>query len=676
MRADTELNAKLKRAEERQDTFVAQQVEAGEADLARRAPQPAAPPPAPVPSEQSPAAASRPTRPAHLQASSVHGSGADSEGDVERPSKKSRGEEAEEAMGEMPLPEVGQTDDEEELNPKRTRFAAEPEDDSDEPTTPVPEESGSLASVLKKPRRQRSRPGGKYDVCEAFSPPRDAARARERGLRGGWSLDIQCEDGTTKRSWDLSCPKQAEEAFKLISRDKPQLIVLSPPCTKFCSLWYFKNMAIPRQEWLQAVRMVNVAVRFAELQLEGGRHFVFEHPLTARSWKLPRVQRLRARAGVSETSLHMCAFGLESQDEMGVAPAKKPTRILTSSTAICEKLTRVCSQDHRHVQLLSGRAAAAAIYTRQFVDAILDGLEIELGAIENVHFLGSVMTHGEDDGHVDSDQVLQECVGPYFVEINGLYVDDISGESLPPDLVQEGRRDELVGFDKRNVYSIVRRSWAEQNSIPIKGTRWVDKRKGDKVRSRLCVQDFNFKKGKVGPEELFAPTPPLVAARYTVSRAASGVQLPRRFRRKLMALDFEKAFLNGVMERQVCIVLPEEDGRRCGGEMVGLLHRAMYGLREAPAIWQRVVQQLMKELGFRACVTVPCLYYHQERDLLVVAHVDDLLVSGPHDELVSFRRAIQERFDCGGAILGDEAGDVSEISFLGRRLRQTKDGIE
>ena len=122
----------------------------------------------------------------------------------------------------------------------------------------------------------------------------------------------------------------------------------------------------------------------------------------------------------------------------------------------------------------------------------------------------------------------------------------------------------------------------------------------------------------------------------------------------------------------MCIVLPEEDGRGCGGEMVGLLHRAMYGLGEAPAIWQRVVQQLMKELGFRACVTVPCLYYHQERDLLVVAHVDDLLVSGPHDEVVSSRRAIQERFDCGGAILGDEAGDVSEIPFLGRRLRQTK----
>ena len=196
------------------------------------------------------------------------------------------------------------------------------------------------------------------------------------------------------------------------------------------------------------------------------------------------------------------------------------------------------------------------------------------------------------------------------------------------------------------------------------------------MRTRLCVQDFNFAKGKAGPDELFAPTPPLVAARYVVSRAASGMRFPRSCRRKLMALDFEKAFLNGVMERQVCIVLPLEDSRRRGGEKVGLLQRAMYGLREAPAIWQRVVQELMKELGFEACATIPCLYYHPGRDLIVVAHVDDLLVSGPHRELLSLRKDIQERFDCGGEILGDEPGDVKEISFLGRRLRQTSTGLE
>ena len=43
-----------------------------------------------------------------------------------------------------------------------------------------------------------------------------------------------------------------------------------------------------------------------------------------------------------------------------------------------------------------------------------------------------------------------------------------------------------------------------------------------------------------------------------------------------MALDFEKAFLYGDMEREVCIVLPVEDPRSDGGRNVGYLKKAMY----------------------------------------------------------------------------------------------------
>ena len=110
--------------------------------------------------------------------------------------------------------------------------------------------------------------------------------------------------------------------------------------------------------------------------------------------------------------------------------------------------------------------------------------------------------------------------------------------------------------------------------------------------------------------------------------------------------------------------------------MVGLLRKAMYGLREAPAIWQSVVQDIMCKLGFEACVTVPCVYYHEDRDLVVVAHVDDFLVSGPHGELERLKAEIQAFYDCEGDILGDDPGDKKELSFLGRSLRHTAAGIE
>ena len=124
---------------------------------------------------------------------------------------------------------------------------------------------------------------------------------------------------------------------------------------------------------------------------------------------------------------------------------------------------------------MSGRAAAAAIYTEEFVDSILDGLELELSANERAGLVGSVQTQDDDDGHVDPDKAVRDNVSGYFMGIEGSYIDDISGEALPPALVQEGRRDELAGFEKRGVYKVVDRSWAERNGIPIKGVRRVDK---------------------------------------------------------------------------------------------------------------------------------------------------------------------------------------------------------
>ena len=106
----------------------------------------------------------------------------------------------------------------------------------------------------------------------------------------------------------------------------------------------------------------------------------------------------------------------------------------------------------------------------------------------------------------------------------------MTGLPLEPKLVQAGRLNELRGFDPQEVYEIRTRAWAKANGVPVLGTRWVDRKKGDVVRSRLVAQDFNHTKGKQEPDELFAATPPLIAARYSVSRSASCSDFPRRLR--------------------------------------------------------------------------------------------------------------------------------------------------
>ena len=56
-----------------------------------------------------------------------------------------------------------------------------------------------------------------------------------------------------------------------------------------------------------------------------------------------------------------------------------------------------------------------------------------------------------------------------------------------------------------------------------------------------------------------------------------------------MLLDFKKAFLYADIERELYIELPEDNERRAGSQNVGRLNKAMYGTRDAPAAWSRLV---------------------------------------------------------------------------------------
>ena len=138
-----------------------------------------------------------------------------------------------------------------------------------------------------------------------------------------------------------------------------------------------------------------------------------------------------------------------------------------------------------------------------------------------------------------------------------------------------------------------------------------------------------------------------------------------------MTLDFEKAFLNGSVLRDMCITLPPEDSRAHGGANVGYLRRAMYGLREAPAIWQDVVRELMCCLGYAPCPTMPCVYRHPETDVVVVAHVDDFLACGDKAALLALETQLQNNIECDGEIFGSGSDEARELKFLGRRIAWT-----
>ena len=112
----------------------------------------------------------------------------------------------------------------------------------------------------------------------------------------------------------------------------------------------------------------------------------------------------------------------------------------------------------------------------------------------------------------------------------------------------------------------------------------------------------------------------------------------------------------GFIEEEIYIELPDEDIWKKQG-FVGKLIKAMYGTRSAPLMWQKVVREKMKALGFRACVTVPCLY--------------DFLCSGETGDFAWFRGELENSFELKSQVVGPG----SSATYLGRRISWDEDGI-
>jgi hypothetical protein len=78
-------------------------------------------------------------------------------------------------------------------------------------------------------------------VVEVYSQPRIAQEAAIRSydgvqLRAGWSLDLTMRNPADGKPWDLSDPEVQRVVRNMVVKDKPFMLIGSPPCTAFSQL--------------------------------------------------------------------------------------------------------------------------------------------------------------------------------------------------------------------------------------------------------------------------------------------------------------------------------------------------------------------------------------------------------------------------------------------------------
>jgi hypothetical protein len=218
------------------------------------------------------------------------------------------------------------------------------------------------------------------DMTEVYSPVRVAAVAGRFGLKAGTSFDLT-------NGWNFSDPKHRAAAWKRIKEEDPYCIMGSPPCTMFSALQelskaQFKDNA----DWMRKhERLVEEATQHIQFccalychQLKRGKHFLHEHPWSAKSWKLKCVEGLMEDPRVSVAFANMCQFGMTSHVDVRHGPrgpVAKPTGFMTSSWTLYNELSKPCRDlTHKHVALVGGRASQCQVYPPALCEAMCRGI--------------------------------------------------------------------------------------------------------------------------------------------------------------------------------------------------------------------------------------------------------------------------------------------------------------
>lgn len=189
---------------------------------------------------------------------------------------------------------------------------------------------------------------------------------------------------------------------------------------------------------------------------------------------------------------------------------------------------------------------------------------------------------------------------------------------------------EMVAFEENKTFSIV-------DLPPGKkaiGNMWVYKLKYnsdgtlERSKSRLVALGNRQKKGR-DFKETFAPVAKMTTVRSLLRVVAGKGWIVHQ-------MDVHNAFLHGDLKEEVYMKLPQ-GFQASDPNKVCRLHKAVYGLRQAPRCWYSKLTDALKRYGFKTSRTDYSLFIYSSKrvELRVLIYVDDLLVCGNDIKVVT-----------------------------------------
>lgn len=134
-------------------------------------------------------------------------------------------------------------------------------------------------------------------------------------------------------------------------------------------------------------------------------------------------------------------------------------------------------------------------------------------------------------------------------------------------------------------------------------------------------------------------------------------------------MDVKSAFLNGILEEEVCIEQLDRFSLFEDKDMLCKLHKALYGLKQALRAWYERLHAHLIKIGFQCTKEDSNIYLKTNGDKVLIDEVflDDIIFGGDDGLCMAFSEEMKKEF---------EMSLIGGIKFfIGLQVQQLDDGI-
>ena len=203
----------------------------------------------------------------------------------------------------------------------------------------------------------------------------------------------------------------------------------------------------------------------------------------------------------------------------------------------------------------------------------------------------------------------------------------------------EAMESEMKSLERNNVWELV----PLPKERKLVDCRWVLGRKynsdgkPDRYKARLVAKGFTQEYG-LDYEETFAPVVHFNSLRLFLTLAVY-------FKMNVQQMDVVTAFLYGELEEEIFMEQPP--GFEKKGDLVCRLKKSLYGLKQSPRQWYKLLDQFLRDKSYRRSDVDPCIYVKEDKDLIMIAlYVDDLIIASKSEKLMKeTKQNLCDRFE-------------------------------